>query len=106
MHGFKYVFPAQLGASTRGIPTSYAAPSFGGEILIGNEPIPVWPYGEGTDRGAALIPLHSSVPESIRKYPDPIFYAILSLLDAIRIGRARERNIGKQKLTEILQLKK
>ena len=105
LHGFKYVFPAQLGASTRGVPTSYAAPSFNGEIVIGNDPIPVWPYAEGTERGAAVQPLHSSVPKSISKYPDPVFYAILSLLDAIRIGRARERAIGKQKLSELLKIK-
>jgi len=106
IHGLKYVFPAKLGVSSRGVPTSYAAPSFKGEILQGNEPVPVWPHGNGTERGAALKPLYPCVPESIIKHPDPIFYNILSLLDAIRSGRAREKNIGKQKLSEILQIKK
>lgn len=106
IHGLKYIFPVQLGASSRGVPTSYAAPSFRGEIVLGNDPILVWPYGDGTERGSALEPLYPSVPESISKYPDPIFYDILTLLDALRVGRARERNIAKQRLSEILKMKK
>lgn len=46
------------------------------------------------------------MPESIAKHPDPPFYALLTLIDAIRSGRARERQIAAQKITEILKLKK
>ena len=92
--GVKYFFPAQLGAYTRGIATSYAAPLFKKHILLGDDPIPVWPYGEGDQRGLALAPLYSSVPHSLAQFPDPFFYELLVLIDAIRSGRARERNIA------------
>ncbi len=46
--GVRYVFPVQLGEYTRGIATSYAAPVFENQISVGNDPIPVWPYAEGT----------------------------------------------------------
>ncbi len=105
IHGLKYVFPAKLGEMARGVRTSYAASSFKGEISLGSDAIPVWPYGAGEERGAALKPLYSSVPESVSKHPDPLFYDLLTLLDAIRSGRAREKQIGIQKLSEILQLK-
>lgn len=94
-----------MGEITRGISTSYAASSFEGEISLGSDPIPVWPYGEGEERGVALKPLYSSVPESISKHPDPLFYNILTLLDAIRSGRAREKQIAIRKVSEILKLK-
>ncbi len=101
IHGLKYVFPAKLGEIVRGIPTSYAAPSLSKDISKGSEPIPVWPYGEGEERGVALKPLYACVPESIAKHPDPLFYDLLSLIDAIRSGRARERELAKQRLLEI-----
>jgi hypothetical protein len=103
IHGFKFVFPAELGSLTRGIPTAYAAPSLNDIIVAGNDPIPVWPSGNGTHRGIALMPLYHCVPESIIKYPDPFFYDLLSLLDALRSGRARERNIGAEKISSMLK---
>lgn len=98
--GVKYFFPVQLGAYTRGIATSYAAPIFEKHILVGNDPIPVWPYGEGNQRGLAIEPLYRSVPDSLAQYPDQLFYELLVLVDAIRSGRVRERNIAIKLLKE------
>jgi hypothetical protein len=103
IHALKYVCPAKLGEITRGVPTSYAAPKFKGLITLGSDPIPVWPHGEGTERGVALKPLYSSVPESVLKYFDAEFYDLLTLLDALRSGRARERQIAEKIISEILR---
>jgi DNA-binding Lrp family transcriptional regulator len=103
LHGIRYVFPVKLGALTRGIATSYAAPIFKNKIAIGNDPVPVWPFAEGNARGLAVTPLYKSVPHSIAKYPDQLFYDMLSLVDAIRCGMARERNIAADLLTKILR---
>jgi len=105
IHGLKYVFPATLGQIARGIPTSYSALSLNKEISFVSEATPVWPYGEGEERGVALKPLYSSVPKAIHKYHDPLFYDLLTLLDAIRSGRAREKQIAARKLAEILNPK-
>lgn len=104
-YALKYTFPAKLGAIARGIPTSYAGPSLKDEIIAGNDPIPVWPYGEGTDRGVALLPLYPCVPQSIQKYFDARFYDLLTLIDAIRSGRAREKAIAIKKILQILKQK-
>lgn len=72
--GVKYMYPAQLGQYTRGIATSYAAPVFEKQIAIGQDPIPVWPYAEGTQKGLAMDPLYSNVPKAITQYPDEEFY--------------------------------
>lgn len=94
IYGVKYFIPVQLGAYTRGIATSYAAPIFEKHISLGEDPIPVWPYAEGDVRGLALEPLYRSVPDSIVQYSDKLFYELLVLVDTIRSGRARERNIA------------
>lgn len=100
--GVKYFFPVELGTYTRGVATSYAAPIFKNHIIIGDDPIPVWPYGDGDKRGLALEPLYSSVPKSLSEYPDEFFYDLLVLVDAIRSGRVRERNVAIQILREKL----
>lgn len=105
VHALKYIFPAKLGEIARGVPTSYSGPSLRTQIIFGGDPAPVWPYSEGEERGVALKPLYSSVPESVSKHPDPVFYDLLTLIDAIRSGRAREKQLAIQKLSEILKSK-
>lgn len=100
--GVKFFFPVELGSYTRGIATSYAAPILEGHFILGDDPIPVWPYGEGDKRGLALEPLFSSVPKSLAQFPDQTFYELLVLVDAIRSGRAREKNIAAALLKEII----
>lgn len=89
-HGLRYVYPQQPGARVRGVPTAHAAPPLNQEIFS-NEPY-VWPYGEGTVRGEAIEPLHPKVPEACLK--DPLFYEYMALCDALRVGRAREKNLA------------
>ena len=101
--GVKYVFPVELGEYTRGMATSYAAPVFKKQIMIGQDPVPVWPFAEGDQRGLALAPLYHTVPKSLSQYPDQAFYDLLALIDAIRQGRARERNIAIKLLQERLK---
>ena len=101
----KYFFPGELGEYNRGIVTSYAAPVFEKQITLGNDPVPIWPYAEGNTLGLALEPLYPSVPKSIMQYPDPAFYDLLTLIDAIRSGRARERNMAVTLLREKLNEK-
>lgn len=105
IHALKYIFPAKLGEIARGVPTSYSGPSLKLQISAGNDPIPVWPYGEGEERGVALEPLYSSVPKSVSKHPDPLFYDLLTLIDAIRSGRAREKQLAINILSELLKTK-
>jgi hypothetical protein len=92
--GVKYFFPANLGDYTRGLATSYGAPIFKDKIILGEDPIPVWPSAEGDKRGIALEPLYHCVPTSLIQHPDQNFYDLLALVDAIRHGRARERKIA------------
>ncbi len=101
VHGAKYAFPAKLGEMTRGIPTAFAASPIKAEMLPSDEPPPVWPCPEGTLRGLALEPIYPSVPQAAMN--DPALYELLALLDVLRIGRARERHLAVQLLSERIQ---
>ena len=95
-HSLKYVFPAERGEITRGVATSYAAEPLVKLVAQGNEPIPVWPYEAGNQRGVAFAPLYKTAPMAALR--DPAFYEYLVLADAMRDGRVRERKIAEREL--------
>jgi hypothetical protein len=96
LRGLKYAFPPERGELTRGVPTSYAAEPLRGMIAPGTEPIPVWPYEEGKQRGISFEPLYKTAPiAALRDLP---FYEYLALADALRDGRVRERRIAEKEL--------
>ena len=101
IHGIKYAFPPDHGSLTRGIPTSYAAPPLKDIISQPTEPPPVWPDPEGTVRGYEFSPLYKSVPKAALK--DRKLYELLALVDAIRDGRTREREIAIKELKARLE---
>ncbi len=98
IHGVKYAFPVHRGTLTRGIPTAYAAPPLNREIQNSSEPPPVWPSPQGTVRGLELSPLYKTVPQAAQNDPD--LYELLALVDAIRDGRARERDLAIKELSK------
>jgi hypothetical protein len=100
-HGLKYAFPAEHGELTRGVPTSYAAPPLRNVIRPGKEPVPVWPHADGTQRGIAFAPLYKTAPVAALR--DPVFYEYLALADALRDGRARERELAERELHKRLK---
>jgi hypothetical protein len=99
LHGVRAAFFPERGSVTRGMPTAHAAPPLSEEI-IGDDLPPVWPDPEGTVRGETLEPLYRTVPTAARN--DPQLYELLALVDAIRIGRARERKLAEKHLKERL----
>ncbi len=101
VHGLKYVFVPVQGGMTRGIPTGYAAPPLNKYIVAAGEPPPVWPEAKGEARGLAFSPLYSLAPQAARS--DPKLYELLALVDAIRSGRAREREIAIKELKKRLE---
>jgi hypothetical protein len=56
----------------------------------------VWPDPQGVVRGQAIAPLYRSVPQAASN--DPKLYALLSLIDAIRVGRVREQRLAASEL--------
>lgn len=99
IHGAKYAFPGRLGASARGMPTAIGGPVLS-RHFEGFGESPVWPDPKGENRGPGLQPLYPGAPEAARR--DLRLYEVLSLLDALRVGAARERELATEALKERL----
>ncbi len=100
LSGMPYCFPAKTGELSVGMPTAYAAKPLSSEITLGKDPIPIWPYAQGKSRGVTLEPLHKNVPKALSLFPDENLQEILVLIDALRIGRAREKKMAQKLLIE------
>jgi hypothetical protein len=99
-HGLKYSFPAERGHSTRGIPTAYAAEPLKSAVQQGADLPPVWPYVKGKVRGYAFTPLYKHAAAA--SMDDTEFYQLLALVDALRDGRVRERQLAMDELKKRL----
>lgn len=92
IHGVRYVFVAERGKLTRGMPTAHAVSPLRELISEAGLP-PVWPDAKGTARGESFTPLYPSASTAART--DEKLYQLLALLDAIRGGSARTRELAR-----------
>lgn len=89
-YGVPFMFPQQPGVVVRGIPTAHSAEPL--VNIISSSENYVWPYAKGHMRGQSILPLYPSVIQAVDL--DPQLYEYLALIDAVRVGRAREKNIA------------
>lgn len=89
-YGLAYAFPQQPGVVQRGIATAHSAPPLNGEIMSDEKY--VWPSAKGNERGHSIQPLYPAVVQAVQA--DSQLYELLALIDAVRVGRARERNLA------------
>jgi len=89
-YGITYVYPQQPGAVVRGVPTAHSAAPLR-EVIQSSEPY-VWPSGKGTLRGQSIVPLYPSVVDAVQN--DPKLHELLALVDALRVGKAREKELA------------
>jgi hypothetical protein len=97
VHGVRYAFPAERGGATRGVPTAESAPPLDKYFPQSAPLASVWPHPRGRVRGLAFSPLYRSAPLFAldgSKARDAKLYEALALVDAIRDGRARERELA------------
>ncbi len=93
-YGIRYAFPQQPGPIVRGIPTAHSAPPLADQISS-DEPY-VWPSAFGHVRGHGIAPLYPKAVDAATR--DLELHEVLALIDALRVGRARERNIAAEEL--------
>lgn len=100
-HGAKYAFPAERGPEVRGVPTAWSVPGLMGDLSPSSGNDVVWADAEGDRRGESVTPLYSAAPSAARE--DERLHRSLALIDAIRIGQARERRQACDELRKELQ---
>lgn len=96
LHGVKYAFPGLQGSVTRGMPTGIAASPLRNYFLQNQILGPVWPDPNGEEHGISIQPLYPSVPVAARV--DVHLYEMLVIVDTLRSGAARERELATREL--------
>ena len=96
-HGLRYVYPAKRLPRCHGVPTAHSAAPLADAILAEPDDCLVWPHPAGGSFGDAIEPLYRSAPEAAAR--NPRLHRRLALVDAIRAGRARERELAVRMLT-------
>lgn len=97
-HGIAYVFPVQPGAIARGIPTAHSASPLNNLVSASDDY--VWPSAKGHVKGQSIAPLYKNVIHAVQN--DPQLHEVLALVDAIRVGRVREKQIAISELKKRL----
>ncbi|MBS0469171.1 MAG: MarR family transcriptional regulator [Proteobacteria bacterium] len=92
VHGVRYVWPATPGPVKRGVPTAFGTEPLASHLAAAPGDAPVWAHPTGSAKGPTLSPLYRTAPQAA--LADPVLHRLLALLDALRVGRARERRLA------------
>lgn len=92
LHGARYVWPATVGPIKRGVPTNFGAVPLAKHLRAAPLEAPVWSHPAGTARVPPVSPVYRTAPHAA--LADPALHRLLALLDALRVGRARERALA------------
>jgi len=98
IHGLPYIFAVHPGPLARGVVTGASAPPL--SQTFGVEPAYVWPAAEGDVWGTAITPLYAGAPAAAQR--DARLHELLALVDAVRLGRPREKTVAGRLLAEYL----
>lgn len=94
-HAVRWLVPATVGDFELGLPTAHSAKAFATKLSGDDDPL-VLPLPHGPKRGRAVSPIHPKAPEAARR--DPELLHLLTIVDAFRVGRARDREVAAAEL--------
>jgi hypothetical protein len=97
LFGLKYVFPAEVGKVAKGIATAHSANPLA-QLIVSESDIYVWKCSFGNIRGQTIEPLYATIPQLAKE--DARLYEMLALIDALRVGKAREKQLATKLLTQ------
>jgi hypothetical protein len=90
-NAIQWIAPAVVGPYELGLATAHAAPPLADKLRSDEDPV-VMPVAEGPIRGRSVTPLHPAAPAAARR--DQKLHELLSIVDALRIGGARDREVA------------
>ncbi|MDQ8164930.1 MAG: hypothetical protein P3A28_04120 [Gemmatimonadota bacterium] len=103
-----YAFPAMLGGPAIGYPTAVirADPRVANSAPSASSDAPdeaeyVWPWADGSVGGTALTPLFPAAVRLVDR--NPRLASMLSHIDLVRVGSARERDAAIDALAQALR---
>lgn len=98
VHGAPAMLYPVKGGITRGIPTAGGGPPLAGKFARAGDIPVVWPVPSGRVKGEGLEPIYDTAPLAAAE--DAKLYDLLTLVDAIRVGRPRELAAAIKELAE------
>lgn len=104
VHGIRYAFAVHRGTSERGIPTAHSASWAEDHLAASASEDYVWPHPTGTHRGLAVEPLYKSVPDIVGAAPE--LHDLLAMVDTLRLGSRRERDVAGEVIATRLGINK
>jgi hypothetical protein len=90
-HAVRWIAPARVGDYELGLPTAHASTVLAAKFAGDEDPV-VMPLAHGPVRGRAVTPLHPLAPAAAAR--DAKLHELLALVDAFRVGRARDRQVA------------
>jgi hypothetical protein len=99
-YGLPFIYPAEYGPIERGVPTAHSADVLKDQFVSAQAC--VWPYANGKVKGHAIQPLYPK--QVIAALHDQRLYDMLALVDAIRVGKSREKAIAVEYLSNYFNL--
>jgi len=104
LYGARYAFPAVRGPIAVGVPTAHSASPLA--ALVDATDVTVWPAPDANAgiQGFAIAPLYRGAPALVERAPET--YALLTLVDALRLADRGVRAFARQLLTESLGIPK
>lgn len=100
-HGIRYVFPLINGPLTRGFATATDGPVLSEHFSRSDSLPQVWPHADGDTQGLTLQPIYASVPSACKI--DMKLYEVMTLVDALRGGSARSKELAVSLLPQYLR---
>jgi hypothetical protein len=98
VHVVRFEFPPRWIGTSRGVPTAWSADPLKSVLRSDRtSDTVVWPLEAGRRSGRGLEPIHPNLVKFEKSNPE--VYAWGTLVDAIRIGGARDKSAAKELLT-------
>jgi DNA-binding transcriptional ArsR family regulator len=98
-HAVRWCSPAKVGDFELGLPTAHSAEPLANKLSGDDDPL-VLPLRHGPFRGRAVSPIHPNAPRAAQA--DPKLLRLLAIVDAFRVGRARDRQVAAEELRACL----
>lgn len=99
VYGIKFYMPAETQSFGQGVPTSWSNPDVR-SMMVPRDPPHVWLSPGGAVAGEGVVPLYAKQP--IAAANDRNLHYILSLVDAVRLGKPRELKIARELILDFL----
>jgi hypothetical protein len=98
VHAVPYIAPGSIGRVSRGIPTAHCGPDLSEKINSDPHEAYILEHPDGRMRGQSVSPVYRTAAHAACQ--DREVHILLALVDALRVGKAREKVLARKLLED------